>query len=477
MSENVIPLQPALPGISPGLFRQLPYNVEAEKAVLGSIFLDNKVFDSLGLTAEHFAYGPNARVFEECGKLISVGKIADPVTLKLVFETDQTLTDVGGAEYLAELAASGVGSITAIEYARLIADLAHKRELINIGEELVESSYTSAPATTAFDLREITERRLSEIAQPDDHQADDTLEFLEARYANPNSLMGVSTGLTALDSLLCGFQPAQLVLLAARPSMGKTTLACCMARKSRVPVAFFSLEQPAREIRMKLISDMADVPLEFMRKGKYRDERQWQRVVDAAQELERLPIHIIDISAPSAGAIRGKLREMVRKHGIQLAIIDQLGHIQPPKSKDTLSNQLDITTKSLKAVAMVLGIPIILLHQLNRGVESRDNKRPALHDLRDSGGIEQNADVVLFIYREAYYLERSIPEAPSPGEMDEKDFDKAVAKRCAAEKRLERLENTAEIICAKQRMGPIDTINLNYHGGYSRFCDPVWGSG
>lgn len=474
---SVVPISREDPRLN--AFRTLPHNVDAEKALLGAIFVNNQAYESVSgfLRPDHFALDQNGRIFDACAHLIERGKIADPVTLKGLFEQDATLTEIGGIEYLAELAGAAVGLINAREYARLIHGLHLKRELIAVGDEVIESAYKDIDRD-ASEIWFAAEAKIEEAGLVDTAPAPDTdtLAHLEKIYQNPGQLLGVPTGFKALDNLLSGFQPEQLILLASRPSMGKTTLAVAMASKCGARSLFLSLEQSRQEIELKMISDRASVPLEVMRHGNYRDSTQFERIVHAANEIRGLPMKISGRSGMSPQEIRAAARRHKKAHGLDILFVDQLTHISPPDRRTTNRvHQIGEILKMLKSLARELNVPLVLLHQLSRAVEGRENKRPALADLRDSGEIEQDADVVMFIFREAYYLERNEPPDPNPDEYQngttDRDFEKAMKARQTWERAMNRRQGTAEIIVDKQRMGPIDAVTLHFDGRYSRFGD------
>ncbi|MDX9861645.1 MAG: DnaB-like helicase C-terminal domain-containing protein, partial [Rhodospirillales bacterium] len=350
-----------------------------------------------------------------------------------------------------------------------------------VGQDIVAAGYTPDFDRDAMAIWTDAEAKVEALAETKAPDEPGTLERLEEIYRNPGKLLGVSSGMTALDNLLCGFQAGQLILLAGRPSMGKTTLAASMARKAKAgddpaKVAFFTLEQSKSEIEIKIISDLASVPMETMRRGTYADAAEFGRVVDAHNRLRKMPLAILGRSGMTPAEIRASARHVKRQlGGLDMIVVDQLTHIAPPDKRTTSRvHQIGETLKPLKAMARELGVPVVLLHQLSRGVEARENKRPTLQDLRDSGEIEQDADVVMFVYREAYYLERDEPVQPDVEDYEgsgDREYQAAIRKREAWERNITRARTAAEVIVAKQRMGPIDTVTLYYDGRLSRFGD------
>jgi replicative DNA helicase len=457
--------------------RDLPHNEDAEAAFLGGVMVTASVLDGCAfLRPEHFYYPAHGLIFECMLSLREQGRPVAPETVHSLVEHHEVIK-AAGPGYIAHIASAAVGRINAIEYARLIRDLFMRREMIKVGQDIVAAGYTpdfERDAMAIWTDAEAKVEALTDIAPPAQEQG--TLERLEEIYKNPGKLLGVSSGMTALDAMLCGFQPGDLILLAGRPSMGKTTLAAAMARRSKARTAFISLEQSRQQIEMKMISDLGSVPLETMRRGTYQGPAEFARLIEAHNTLRAMPITIAGRSGMTPAEIRAQVRHIKRSlGGLDAVFIDQLTHIAPP-DKRTINkvHQIGETLKPLKAMAREMEVPVILLHQLSRGVEGRDNKRPTLADLRDSGEIEQDADVVMFVYREEYYLDRDEPPAPNPehyeGEED-RDFQSALKKRVNWERAMNRARNMAEIIVAKQRMGPVGPVNLYYDGRLSRFGD------
>lgn len=467
-------------------FRTLPHNVEAEKALLGAIFANNRAYESVSefLQPEHFALGPNGRVFEACGKLIERGQIADPVTLKALFDQDESLAEIGGPNYLVELAGSAVGLINAGEYGRLVYDLYLKRELINLGEDVVESAYTGDVDETAVQQIEKAEQNLYDLATTGNYEGGfqafktsvlDAIKLAETAHKRDGAMAGVATGFTDIDKMLGGLHPSDLIILAGRPSMGKTALATNIAFNAAYTysqskgaeggvVGFFSLEMSAEQLASRILSEQTDISSSSMRKGELSNE-EFNRLVVGSQQLHEIPIFIDDTPALTVSALRTRARRLKRQHNLSMIVVDYLQLIaSPPGRHDGRVQEVSEITRGLKTLAKELDVPVIALSQLSRAVEQRDNKRPQLADLRESGSIEQDADVVMFIFREEYYLERDEP-AQRPEENDDKFFE----RRQRWEDQLEKARNIAEVITAKQRHGPIGTIKLQFHGAYTRF--------
>jgi len=468
-------------------FRTAPHNIDAEKALLGAIFANNRAYEAVSefLRPEHFAVGQNGRIFEACAKLVERCHIDAPVMLMNFFEQDQSLAEIGGPAYLAELASSAVGLINAGEYGRLIYDLHLRRELINLGEDVVERAYGGDVEETATNQIERAEQGLYDLAtrgeyeggfQPFKSSVIDAIEMAEKAHKREGALAGIGTGLTDIDKLLGGLHPSDLIILAGRPSMGKTALATIMAFNAAYTyakskggeggiVGFFSLEMSAEQLASRILSEQTDISSDRMRKGELSNE-EFNRLVVASQTLHQIPIFIDDTPALTVSALRTRARRLKRQHGLAMIVIDYLQLISASHGSrnDNRVQEVSEITRGLKTLAKELDVPVLALSQLSRAVEQRDNKRPQLSDLRESGSIEQDADVVMFIYREEYYLDRDQPE-----QRQEESDDKFFERRKRWEERLESVRNVAEVIVAKQRHGPIGTVKLMFQGAFTRF--------
>ena len=466
-----------LPQIAAGCPASVP--VDAEKALLGALLIDNRAYNGVSefLRPEHFAVGAHRALFAAVRGLIEDGRSADPVTLKAPLDADGTLDGLGGVGYLAELADSVISVINAPEYGRLIRDAALRRALIEVAEAVAARARDAGPDDDVPGIIAEAEQRLSAVAgtsfgpeRSRDEIFDEAQHFIADRARNADRLPGLTTGFRALDDLTLGLQPKDLILLAARPSMGKTTLACALAltaARAGVPAHLITLEQPARQILLKLVANAAGVPLGQIQRGRYRNRPDaLARVGETLAALKALPLHIDDTQGVTADAIAARARRLKRKHKTGLILIDQLLHIVTAPGRDSVNDKLGAVTRRLKALAKELGVPVVLLHQLNRGTEGREDKRPGLSDLRDTGHAEQDADVVLFLYREHYYLSRARPIRLRT-ESDEAHRTRTAAweRRCAA------CEPIADLIVAKNRMGPIGACQVGYWGALSRFAE------
>jgi len=479
-------------GLSP--LRRPPHNVEAERALLGAIFVNNRAYEKVSefLRAEHFSVAEHGRIFAACSKLIERNQIADPITLKAHFEQDESLADIGGPAYLMKLAESAVTVINAAEYGRIVHDLYLRRELIALGDDVVNRAYGSDIEDSATEQIELAEQSLYDLATKGEYEGgfenfEDTLrsalEIAQAAHKREGQLSGVPTGLRDLDGKLGGLHRSDLIILAGRPSMGKTALATNMAfsaaKKFRTRkredgstevtdgavIGFFSLEMSREQLATRILAEETRISSDKIRRGLVPNEK-FPDLVMASRDLNRVPIFIDDSAALSISAMRTRARRLKRQHNLGLIVIDYLQLISPsPGSRhDNRVQELSEITRGLKALAKELDIPVLALSQLSRAVEQRDDKRPQLADLRESGTIEQDADVVMFIFREQYYLERSEPDPMAKDDEGQKRYQKWLEKA-------ERAHNKAEVIVAKQRHGPIGKVELFFEGEFTRFGD------
>ena len=480
----------AQPGIESGpQFRTMPHNIEAEKGLLGAVFVNNRAYETVSefLRPEHFSYQQHGRIFEACAKLIERGQIADPVTLRRYFEADENLAAIGGPAYLAELAASAVTVINAGEYGHLIYDLFLKRELIALGEDVVNDAYGGEVGETATDLIESAEQNLYDLATSGEYEGGfkpfkdaviTAIKMAEAAHSREGGLAGVGTGFQDMDKLLGGLHPSDLVILAGRPAMGKTALATNIAynaaynyhhtegREGAV-VGFFSLEMSAEQLASRILSEQSNISSDRMRKGELSNE-EFNRLAAASQTLHQIPIFIDDTPALTVSALRTRARRLKRQHNLGLIVVDYLQLISASGTSrnDGRVQEVSEITRGLKTLAKELNVPVLALSQLSRAVEQREPPRPQLSDLRESGSIEQDADVVAFIFREEYYLERKKPVRRA--DEDETDFMRRMEKW---EDTKAKVANLADIIVAKQRHGPIGDIQMLFHGAFTRFSD------
>ncbi|MBY5972286.1 replicative DNA helicase [Pseudooceanicola marinus] len=475
------------------LSKALPHSVEAEQQLLGAILTNNDVYDRVAqiINATHFYDPVHARIYEIAAARIAKNQLASPVTLKAFLSDDEGLKELGGPAYLAKLAGAAVSSYAVRDYAQMIYDLAIRRELIRLGRDISDGA---AKVDVDNDPKEQivqAEQKLYKLSEQGTSESGfvsflkavtDAVNVANAAYQREGGLAGISTGLIDMDRKLGGLHPSDLLILAGRPSMGKTSLATNIAfnvakaykRGLRHDgtegaieggvVGFYSLEMSAEQLAARILSEAAEVPSEQIRKGDMTEE-EFRRFVEAAKSLEACPLYIDDTPALPIAQLAARARRLKRTHGLDLLIIDYLQLCRG--TADNRVQEIAEISMGMKAIAKELNIPVIALSQLSRTVESRDDKRPQLSDLRESGSIEQDADVVMFVFREEYYVER---EKPSDDRLEE---------MAAWQERMERLHGKAEVVIGKQRHGPIGTVELAFEGRFTRFGNLVkpWQNG
>jgi len=479
-------LKAAAAADEPLAFRQAPHNIEAEQALLGAILVNNEAMDRVSsfLEPAHFFDPLHQQIFETAGKLIHAGKQATPITLRTFFENAEPIApDLTVPQYLGTLAASATTIINAEDYGRTIYDLATRRALIIVGEDLVNEAFDSPVDNPPRAQIEKAESRLYELAEQRKYgqgflgfgQALTTaIDMASAAYQRAGHLSGISTGLTDLDNKMGGLQQSDLIILAGRPSMGKTALVTNIAynvakayRPEPQPdgtvkaadgaiVGFFSLEMSAEQLATRIMSEQTEIPSEKIRRGMI-DENEFRKLVEVSRVMSEIPLYIDQTGGITIAQLAARARKLKRQKGLGLLIVDYL-QLLSGSSKRGESRVQEITeiTTGLKALAKELQVPIIALSQLSRQVEQRDDKRPQLADLRESGSIEQDADVVMFVFREEYYVERLKPSEGTP------EFAEWQQKMMAVSGR-------AEVIIGKQRHGPVGTVPLAFESQFTRF--------
>ncbi len=465
----------------------MPHSIEAEQQLLGAILTNNDVYDRVAsiIGPAHFFEPVHARIFEISSARIAKNNLASPVTLKAFMEDDESLKELGGPAYLARLAGGAISAFAVRDYAQMIYDLAVRRDLILLGRDI---SAKAAKVDVSHEPKEQiveAEQALYKLAEQGSKDGGfqsflkavtDAVNVANAAYQREGGLAGVSTGLIDMDKKLGGLHSSDLLILAGRPSMGKTSLATNIAfniaksyKKGIKPdgsegaieggvVGFYSLEMSAEQLAARILSEAAEVPSENIRRGDMT-EVEFRRFVDAAKALEACPLFIDDTPAIPIAQLAARARRLKRTHGLDLLIVDYLQLVRGVA--DNRVQEIAEISMGLKAIAKELNIPVLALSQLSRQVESRDDKRPQLSDLRESGSIEQDADVVMFVFREEYYKERE-----KPGDHDLE----AMAKW---QEEMERLHGRAEVIIGKQRHGPIGTVDLSFEGRFTRFGNLV----
>ena len=474
-------------------FRAAPHNLEAEQALLGAILVNNEAHDRVsGFLEPHHFYDPlHQQIYETAAKLIAAGKQATPITLKTFFENVEAIdSNTTVPQYLGRLAVNAATIINARDYGRTIYDLAIRRQLILIGEDMVNAAYDTPVDFPPKEQIEEAETRLFTLAESGKYgqgflsfsnALTAAIEMANSAYQRDGGLSGIATSLKALDAKLGGLQPSDLIILAGRPSMGKTALATNIAfniarararslreRADLSPhdpshdgavVGFFSLEMSAEQLATRIMSEQAGIPSEKIRRGMI-DEAEFKRLVEVSQEMAHLPLFIDQTGGISIAQLAARARKLKRQQGLGLIVVDYLQLLTGTgrRSSENRVQEVSEITTSLKALAKELNVPILALSQLSRAVENREDKRPQLADLRESGSIEQDADVVMFVFREEYYVERT---KPSEGTAE---FQEWMAK-------MQLVNGRAEAIIGKQRHGPVGTVHLQFDAHVTRFSD------
>jgi replicative DNA helicase len=478
------PLSPAVPAPSE---RKAPYSLDAEQALLGAILYDNEVFYKVNgyLKPEHFYDPLHGQIYGACDKLISSGRLASPVMLNTYLQEEDAFREAGGERYLIQLAQSVPTTVGASDYGRLIFDLHTSRGLIAIGSQMIERAGSADIEDDPRTQVEAAEKELYALAETGHYGGGFTtfesalteaINIAQAAYQRGGGLSGVTTGLRDLDRKLGGLHDSDLLILAGRPSMGKTALATNIAvnaAKAFVPekgpdgtykakegarVGFFSLEMSSDQLASRILAEFSSVASDKIRRGDI-NEQDFVEIYDAAGKLEQLPLYIDDTGGLTIAQVAARARRLKRMHGLDLLVIDYLQLLAgSKKSSENRVQELTEITTGLKALAKELSVPIIALSQLSRQVESREDKRPQLSDLRESGSIEQDADVVMFVYREEYYLGRTEPR-------------EGTAEHLEWQEKMDGVMGLAEVIIGKQRHGPIGTVKLSFQPELTRFGD------
>jgi len=484
--NEIANLQPPASDVAP---LGMPHSIEAEQQLLGAILTNNDLYDRVSqiLRAEHFYDPVHARIFETAAARIVKNNLASPVTLKAFLEDDEGLAELGGPAYLVRLAGAAISSFAVRDYAEMIYDLAIRRELIDLGNNIAAKAarmdVLSEPKEQIVDA----EQKLYALAEQGQTEqgfqsfltaVTDAVKVANAAYQREGGLAGVSTGLIDLDKKLGGLHRSDLLILAGRPSMGKTSLATniafniARAYKKGITtsgeegaidggvVGFFSLEMSAEQLASRILSEVAEIPSNQIRRGDFT-ESEFRRIVEAAKELEAAPLFIDDTPALPISQLAARARRLKRTHGLDALFVDYLQLVRGTGRSENRVNEISEITMGLKAIAKELDIPVVALSQLSRQVENREDKRPQLSDLRESGSIEQDADVVMFVFREEYYKER---EKPGDHELD---------KMSIWQEEMERLHGLAEVVIGKQRHGPIGTVELSFEGQFTSFGNLV----
>ncbi|GLQ82675.1 replicative DNA helicase [Mesorhizobium huakuii] len=470
------------------LYREAPNNIEAEQALLGAILVNNDAFYRVSdfLKPSHFYEPLHRRIFEIAAELIRMGKVATPITLKTFLPADEKVGDMTVAQYIVRLAVEAVTVVNATDYGRAIYDLATRRALITVGEDMVNIAYDAPVDMSPSEQIEDAERRLFELAETGRYDGGfesftdavkTAVDMANAAYMRDGHLSGLATGMRDLDRRMGGLQSSDLIVLAGRPGMGKTSLATNIAfniAEAYVPaqqadgsfkaanggvVGFFSLEMSSEQLATRIISEQTEISSSKIRRGEI-SEMDFEKLVACSQTMQKIPLFIDQTGGISIAQLSARARRLKRQRGLDLIVIDYIQLMQGSSARASQNRVQEITeiTTGLKALAKELAVPIIALSQLSRQVESREDKRPQLSDLRESGSIEQDADVVMFVYREEYYLKNREPK------LGTEEYVKW-------ENEMNEMRGKAEVIVAKQRHGPTGSVTLAFHGEFTRFSD------
>ena len=456
-----------------------PCNIEAEQALLGSILVNNDIIDEISNTIKSYIFFDPAhiKIYDVILNLNNKGMIANPITLKNFFEKDNMLNDVGGTEYLVKLTRFSSSTKQAVDYAKIIHEMFLRRELVLISDKLsTDTLNANDQEQNAEDIIESAEKSLFDLAERGSfsqsyikfNQAiDQTIQMATMAMQSDQGIVGIPTGLTDLDEKLGGLHKSDLIILAGRPSMGKTALATNIAynasqhilkRQEKSSVAFFSLEMSSEQLSTRILSEQAKIRSDDIRRGKVNEE-EINRYIETSRNIYNLPLYIDETPAITIATLSNRARRIKRLFGLSLVVVDYIQLMRSSSNKtDGRVQEISEITQGLKALAKELSVPVLALSQLSRAVEQRDDKQPQLADLRESGSIEQDADVVMFVYREAYYLERKQPKL---GSIEHAEW----------QSKMNDVNGLADIILGKQRHGPTGTVKVEFEGIYTKFKD------
>jgi replicative DNA helicase len=457
-------------------FKELPNNIEAEQAVIGSILVSNDIFDEIStiISSINFYDPMHQKIFEAIESLIYKGMLANPITLKNYFEDEKD--DLNVPEYLVKITKFSTSVRQAVEYSKIIYDMFVRRELIKISEQTIDSAKLNELDTNGQTIIENSERLLFDLAEKGsfnsslikfDEAMKQTIEMASAAYKNEEGIVGVPTGLRDLDDKLGGLHQSDLIIIAGRPSMGKTSLATNIAFNAaqklqdsgkKSSVAFFSLEMSSEQLSTRIISEQARISSNDIRRGRISDE-QFDKFLETSKNIAELPLYIDETPAISIAAMSNRARRIKRLFGLDMIVVDYIQLMRGTTfNKDGRVQEISQITQGLKAIAKELAVPVVALSQLSRQVEQRDDHKPQLADLRESGSIEQDADVVMFVYREGYYLQRKEPR-------------EATVEHAEWQAKMNEVAHLAQIIIGKQRHGPIGNVTLEFEERFTKFKD------
>jgi len=454
-----------------------PQNLEAEQTVLGSVLISNEIYDEIPDINEESFFNPvNKKIYKIINDLMSKGLLANPITLKNFFSNEDELSDIGGSEYLVKLTKFSTSKLQIKYYANLLHDLKIRRSLIDISRETLDEALNKNSEINAEQIIESAEKKLFDIAERGKFNKSyiefkealvETIAMASSAYKNEEGIVGVPTGLRDLDNMLGGLHKSDLVIIAGRPSMGKTALATNIAfnaakrileKQKKSSITFFSLEMSSEQLSTRILSEQSRITSSNIRRGKINQD-EFEKFIETSKNLENLPLFIDDTPAITISTLSNRARRIKRLHGLDLIIVD---YIQLMKSGNYRNEgrvqEVAEITQGLKAIAKELNVPVFALSQLSRAVEQRDDKKPQLSDLRESGSIEQDADVVGFVFREEYYLEKLEPRA-------------GTAEHVEWQEKMSLIHGQAELIIGKQRHGPTGIVRLEFESAFTKFKD------
>jgi len=457
-------------------FEELPNNIEAEQSVIGTILVSNEIFDEINtiISSKNFYDPMHQKIFAAIENLIYKGMLANPITLKNYFENEKD--DLNVPDYLVKVTKFSTSSRQAIEYSRIIYDMFVRRELIKISEGTIDSAKLKDLNISGKNIIENSEKLLFDLAEKGsfnsslvkfDEALKFTIEMATNAYKNEEGIVGVPTGLTDIDDRLGGLHKSDLIIIAGRPSMGKTALATNIAFNAasklqesgkKSTVAFFSLEMSSEQLSTRILAEQSRIKSNDIRRGKISDE-QFDKFIETSKNISELPLYIDETPAISIAAVSNRARRIKRLFGLEMIVVDYIQLMRGPvNNANNRVQEISEITQGLKAIAKELSVPVLALSQLSRAVEQRDDHKPLLSDLRESGSIEQDADVVMFVYRAAYYLERKEPQA-------------ATVEHAEWQAKMSEIAHLAQIIIAKQRHGPTGNVDLEFEAMFTKFKD------
>ena len=457
---------------------KLPSNIEAEQAVIGSVLTSNEIFDDISsIISEQNFYDPlHQKIYSAINNLIYKGMLANPITLKSYFENEKD--DLNVPEYLIKITKFATSSRQSIEYSKIIYDMYVRRQLIKISENIIDNAKITDLNISGQTIIEDSEKVLYDLAEKGslssslikfDNAVRQTIEMASSAYKNEEGIVGVPTGLKDLDDRLGGLHKSDLIIIAGRPSMGKTALATNIAfhaakkiqeTGNKGSIAFFSLEMSSEQLSTRILAEQSRIKSNDIRRGKISEE-QFEQFIQTSKNISELPLYIDETPAISIAALSNRARRIKRLHGLDMIVIDYIQLMRATFAvKEGRVQEISEITQGLKALAKELSVPVLALSQLSRAVEQRDDKKPQLSDLRESGSIEQDADVVMFVYRESYYLKS---KEPRPATVEHAEW----------QAKMNEVSHLAELIIGKQRHGPTGNVMLEFEEMFTKFKDAV----